>query len=35
MMSVKWLIKAEGVTEPFRGHFVELYRYFDDDFEED
>jgi DMSO/TMAO reductase YedYZ molybdopterin-dependent catalytic subunit len=35
MKSVKWLIKAEGVTEPFRGHFVELYRYFDDDFEEE
>jgi DMSO/TMAO reductase YedYZ molybdopterin-dependent catalytic subunit len=35
MMSVKWLIKVEAVTEPFRGHFVELYRYFDDDFEEE
>lgn len=35
MMSVKWLIKAEAVTKPFRGHFPELYRYFDDDFEEE
>jgi DMSO/TMAO reductase YedYZ molybdopterin-dependent catalytic subunit len=30
MKSVKWLIRVEGVTRPFRGHFVEKYRYFDD-----
>lgn len=35
MMSVKWLIRVEAVTQPFRGHFVELYRYFDDEFEEE
>lgn len=34
MMSVKWLIKVEAVTEPFLGHFIDLYRYFDDDYEE-
>lgn len=30
MKSVKWLIKVEGVTEPFQGHFVQKYRYFND-----
>jgi hypothetical protein len=30
MKSVKWLIRVEGVTRPFRGHFVEKYRYFGD-----
>jgi DMSO/TMAO reductase YedYZ molybdopterin-dependent catalytic subunit len=35
MMSVKWLIKVEAVSEPFHGHFVDLYRYFDDDFEDE
>lgn len=35
MMSVKWLIKVEAVTRSFRGHFVELYRYFDDEFEDE
>ncbi len=34
MMSVKWLIKVEAVKEPFLGHFTDLYRYFDDDHEE-
>lgn len=27
MASVKWLIKVEAVTTPFRGFFVEKYRY--------
>lgn len=35
MKSVKWLIKVEAVTREFRGHFVELYRYFDDEFEDE
>ena len=30
MKSVKWLVKIEGVTETFRGYFVEKYRYYDD-----
>ena len=30
MKSVKWLIRVEGTTSPFRGHFVEKYRYLDD-----
>ena len=33
MKSVKWLTKVEAVTEPFRGHFVERYRYFGDGIE--
>ena len=33
MKSVKWLTRIEGVTTPFRGHFVEKYRYYQDDFE--
>lgn len=33
MKSVKWLARIEAVTEPFRGHFVERYRYFGDDTE--
>lgn len=33
MKSVKWVIRVEGVTEPFRGHFVEKYRYYEDDVE--
>lgn len=35
MMSVKWLIKVEAVLEPFAGHFTDLYRYYDDDHEEE
>ena len=30
MKSVKWLVRVEGVTEPFHGYFVEKYRYYDD-----
>lgn len=30
MKSVKWLTRVEAVTAPFRGHFVEKYRYFGD-----
>lgn len=30
MKSVKWLVGIKGVTSPFRGHFVEKYRYYDD-----
>ncbi len=30
MKSVKWLTRIEGVTGPFRGHFVEKYRYYSD-----
>jgi DMSO/TMAO reductase YedYZ molybdopterin-dependent catalytic subunit len=30
MKSVKWLTRIEGVVEPFSGHFVNRYRYFDD-----
>jgi len=30
MKSVKWLIRVEGVTRPFRGHFVQKYRYYGD-----
>lgn len=30
MKSVKWLIKVEAVTKPFRGYFVEQYRYLRD-----
>lgn len=33
MKSVKWLVRVEGVTEPFRGHFVERYRYYSDSIE--
>jgi DMSO/TMAO reductase YedYZ molybdopterin-dependent catalytic subunit len=35
MKSVKWLIRVEAVTEPFRGHFVERYRYFGDSVEDE
>jgi len=35
MKSVKWLIRIEGVTEPFSGHFVKRYRFFGDDLLED
>jgi len=31
MKSVKWLVKVEAVTTPFRGYFVEQYRYLRDD----
>ncbi|HSJ84127.1 MAG TPA: molybdopterin-dependent oxidoreductase [Acidimicrobiia bacterium] len=31
MKSVKWLTRIEGVTSPFRGHFVDRYRFFGDD----
>ena len=30
MKSVKWLTRIEGVTTPFRGYFVERYRYLGD-----
>jgi DMSO/TMAO reductase YedYZ molybdopterin-dependent catalytic subunit len=30
MKSVKWLRAIDAVEEPFTGHFVEKYRYFDD-----
>ena len=30
MKSVKWLTRIEAVTEPFEGHFVRKYRYYDD-----
>lgn len=33
MKSVKWLIGVKGVTEPFRGYFVEKYRYYNDSVE--
>ncbi len=33
MKSVKWLVQVEGVTEPFRGYFVEKYRYYRDSLE--
>lgn len=33
MKSVKWLARVEGVTEPFRGYFVEKYRYYSDSVE--
>lgn len=35
MKSVKWLVEVEAVTEPFRGHFVEKYRYFGDSDEQE
>jgi DMSO/TMAO reductase YedYZ molybdopterin-dependent catalytic subunit len=35
MKSVKWLIRIEGVTEPFTGHFVNRYRFFGDDLLDD
>lgn len=35
MISVKWLARIEGVTSPFRGHFVNRYRFFGDDVFED
>lgn len=31
MKSVKWLAKVEAVSTPFRGHFVQKYRYYEDD----
>lgn len=31
MMSVKWLVRVEAATSPFRGHFVKKYRYYSDD----
>lgn len=31
MKSVKWVTRIEASTKPFRGHFVEKYRYFSDD----
>lgn len=31
MRSVKWVIRIEGVTRPFSGHFVDRYRYLGDD----
>ena len=33
MKSVKWLTRIEGVTTPFRGHFIAKYRYYQDDLE--
>lgn len=30
MKSVKWLVRVEGVAEPFRGHFVRKYSYLGD-----
>lgn len=30
MKSVKWLVTIEGIPFPFRGHFVEKYRYYRD-----
>lgn len=30
MKSVKWLVRVEAVTSPFRGYFVEKYRYLRD-----
>lgn len=33
MKSVKWLVRVEGVTEPFHGYFVEKYRYYNDSIE--
>lgn len=33
MKSVKWLVGVEGVTGPFRGYFVEKYRYYSDSVE--
>jgi DMSO/TMAO reductase YedYZ molybdopterin-dependent catalytic subunit len=30
MRSVKWVTRIEGMTRPFRGHFVERYRYLED-----
>jgi DMSO/TMAO reductase YedYZ molybdopterin-dependent catalytic subunit len=35
MKSVKWLIRIEGVTAPFEGHFVNRYRFFGDSAFED
>ena len=35
MKSVKWLIRIEGVTAPFDGHFVSRYRFFGDSAVED
>lgn len=31
MRSVKWVIRIEGVTRPFAGHFVDRYRYLADE----
>lgn len=30
MKSVKWLMSIEGIPFPFRGHFVQKYRYYQD-----
>jgi DMSO/TMAO reductase YedYZ molybdopterin-dependent catalytic subunit len=30
MKSVKWLVRVEGVTTPFHGHFMQKYRYLGD-----
>ncbi|HSK06867.1 MAG TPA: molybdopterin-dependent oxidoreductase [Acidimicrobiia bacterium] len=35
MKSVKWLVRIEGVTSPFQGHFVNRYRFFGDSSLED
>ncbi|MCH8982577.1 MAG: molybdopterin-dependent oxidoreductase [Acidobacteria bacterium] len=35
MKSVKWLTRIEAVIEPFRGHFVAKYRYYEDSSVED
>ena len=35
MKSVKWLTRVEALTRTFRGHFVEKYRYVQDDIEEE
>lgn len=35
MMSVKWLTRIEAVVEPFQGHFVTKYRYYEDSSAED
>jgi DMSO/TMAO reductase YedYZ molybdopterin-dependent catalytic subunit len=35
MKSVKWLTRIEGMTSPFRGHFVNRYRFFGDELFED
>lgn len=33
MKSVKWLTRVEGLSTPFRGHFVQMYRYYEDTYE--
>ena len=35
MQSVKWLTRIEAVESPFRGHFVEKYRYYGDSVREE